>query len=57
MTVEQFTRIWVENSAEVADEFYPEGRRRSRRGEYLRDQAVLCVKILAALQGEGVIEE
>lgn len=55
MTQEEFTELWVGYSSEIADEFYPKGRS-DRRSEYLRDQGILHVKILRALQEKGVIE-
>jgi hypothetical protein len=56
MTENEFTQLWNERSTEVADQFYPKGRSGSRRGEFLRDQGVLLVKILGDLQESGLVE-
>jgi hypothetical protein len=48
MTKREFQEIFIEASSEVADRFYPKGKS-SRRGEYLRDQGVLCVELMNRL--------
>ena len=53
VTEQEFTGLWVTESEEVADMFYPKGH--PRRGEYLRDQGVLHTRLLTALKDRGVI--
>lgn len=53
MNEAEFFALWTEHSTDVADKFYPKGD--YRRGEYLRDQAVLFVKITDALLDAGVL--
>lgn len=55
LTEEEFTAIFVEVSSEVADGVYPKGVS-TRRGEYLRDQAILHVKLLKKLQEKGIVQ-
>ncbi len=47
-----FRDIFVNAAADVADEFYPKGDK--RRGEFLRDQAMIYVKLLEHLSKEGI---
>lgn len=56
MTEEEFTRLWIDVSSDVADEFYPKGISK-RRGEYLRDQAILHVKLVQELSDRGLIQK
>lgn len=55
MTEDEFTQLWIKRSSEVADQFYPKGESGPRRGEFLRDQGVLLVKILPDLQARGIV--
>lgn len=55
MTDQEFRDLWMEASSEVADRFYPKGET-MRRGEYLRDQAVLYVEIVKRLSAYGYLE-
>lgn len=56
VTEETFLLLYNRCSAEVADRFYPKGRSR-RRGEWLRDQGVLAVKLIDELMAAGVIKD
>jgi len=56
MTDQEFRDLWMEASSEVADRFYPWGETNRRRGEYLRDQAILYVEIVKRLSAYGYME-
>jgi hypothetical protein len=59
MTWEEFRDMFSVCSSQVADEFYPKGKSPAgkRRGEYLRDQAMLYVKLSQALKEKGLFDD
>ena len=56
VTEEEFHDLWMNISSGVAGEFYPKGVS-DRRGEYLRDQAVIYIKLRSELRRRGLIGE
>jgi hypothetical protein len=65
MNTEQFQDAFVNVSSEVADQFYPKNEtaggvqtgRSRRRGEFIRNIAVLQVMLSELLLSEGVLEK
>lgn len=51
---QEFQEMFIAASSEVADEFYPKGVSK-RRGEFLRDQAVLFVKLSKRMKEVGYL--